>query len=132
MLNSVNWIAVLAAAVVNMVVGFLWYSKALFGKKWIQAAGISDSEMKGAGKAYIWSFVGAILMALVLSVFVGYGASDTWTGIQIGFWVWLGFIMPVGLSSVLFEKTKTTLFWINMGYYLAVLAINGAILANWM
>ena len=50
-LPSVNWLAVIGAAVASMVVGYLWYSDYLFGKMWRKSSGMkamSPKEMKAA------------------------------------------------------------------------------------
>ena len=33
---DINWWAVLAAAVINMVIGAIWYSPSGFGKPWMK------------------------------------------------------------------------------------------------
>jgi hypothetical protein len=35
--QGVNYLAVLVAAIAAMIVGFVWYSGALFGKAWARA-----------------------------------------------------------------------------------------------
>lgn len=37
---NVNWIAVAIGTVVSFMLGWLWYSPALFGKKWAAGAGV--------------------------------------------------------------------------------------------
>jgi len=41
---SVNWLAVLVAAVAQMIVGFIWFSPALFGKTWMVLHGIDPNS----------------------------------------------------------------------------------------
>jgi hypothetical protein len=36
---DINWLAIIAAVVVNMVVGFVWYSPAVFAKQWSKLTG---------------------------------------------------------------------------------------------
>ena len=58
---TINYIAVLVAAIVNMVLGFLWYGP-LFGKQWIQMMNFDKKKMaeakrKGMGKTYAVAFI---------------------------------------------------------------------------
>ena len=134
---EVNWLAVLAAAASNMVLGGLWYGPIL-GKPWMKAMGMDPNmamtpEKKRAGnKAMLMMVPLAILSAYVLAHFVDYTASVTWQdGAQCGFWLWLGFQLPLILQGKLFENKKNELLMINGGYQLAAIMIQGAILAAW-
>ncbi len=136
---TVNLTAVLVAAVSSMVAGFLWYSPILFGKPWMKLVGMTDKIMKdakaGMGKTYGLSFLGGLVMAYVLAHIVSYTNSTTWqTGMQAGFWMWLGFVATTGANEYLFSvKPKPwTLYLINQGNLLVTLLVMGAILASWV
>lgn len=43
---NINYLAVLIAAIVSMIVGGLWYSPILFGKMWTKAMGWNEETMK--------------------------------------------------------------------------------------
>ena len=128
-------IATVVAALVNMVIGMLWYSPLLFGKLWMKASGKEEKDMKkgsGMGKVYAMAFVGSFIMAFVLSRFIAISSAKTiQDGALVGFWAWLGFIIPVSLSGYLFEGKSRNLTLINGGYYLVVLMVMGAILSFW-
>lgn len=136
----INYVAVFAAAVINMVIGYIWYGP-LFGKQWIQESGLSkeqlaDSQKKGMAMQYGLMFVGALVMAYVLShaiVFAGtylqvFGVSG---GLMSGFFNWIGFVAPVTLVSVLWEGKSWKLWGLNNGYYLVSLLLMGALLSLW-
>lgn len=42
----INFLAVLVAALVPLVMGFIWYNPKVFGTAWQKAAGLSDEKMK--------------------------------------------------------------------------------------
>lgn len=121
---EINLLAVLLAAVASMVVGFAWYSPMLFGKPWMKLMGIKSADMKSAQKKmmpmYGLSFLGALLMAFVLSQF---GAT-----LMTAFWAWVGFVMPVQMTDVIFGSKKWMLFAINTGYQLTSLIVMGVVL----
>lgn len=133
---EVNYLAVLVAAIASMVLGALWYSPMLFGSKWVKLMGWTQQEMekrkKGMGKSYGIAFVGSLVMAYVLAIFIAWaGAASVAAGVQVGFWVWLGFLATTGLGTILWEGRPKELYAINTGYELVQLLVMGAILAVW-
>ncbi|MEK7632147.1 MAG: DUF1761 domain-containing protein [Patescibacteria group bacterium] len=130
---DVNFVHVLVAGLVAMVLGGLWYSKILFGKSWMLLAGINEeAAKKEAPMAYLKMFITALVAAYVLAVFVGFAGAATFAeGAIVGFWLWLGFIFTVTMSSVIFEKRPWKLWLINNGYQVILLVISGGLLAAW-
>jgi hypothetical protein len=65
-----NYLAVLVAAVVPMVVGFLWYNPKLFGNVWMREAGMTEEKMRSVNMGVIFgvSFVLAILLSFFTQV----------------------------------------------------------------
>jgi hypothetical protein len=137
----VNYLVVFAAAVSNMVVGFLWYGP-LLGKKWAALMGWGSmsaeqvaAKKKMATSSYAISFVGALVMAYVLAhvIFFAnvYATGGLHSGLASGFIMWLGFVAPVTIGSVVWDGKPWMLWAINSGYYLAALLVMGAILGYW-
>ncbi len=64
----INMLAVVVAALVPMIMGFIWYNPKVFGKAWQVAAGVTDEKMKGANMAVIFgvSLVLSFLLACSL------------------------------------------------------------------
>ena len=52
-------------------------------------------------------------------------------GFYAGFFTWLGFILPILLNSVAFERKSWTAFGIQLGYQFISLQIMGMILSYW-
>lgn len=134
---EVNYIAVLIAAVASMVVGFVWYMPQLFGKEWARLSGRSLAEMspKGpeAAKMYAISAVLALVTAYVLYHVITmslayFNYSPLMTGLTSAFWMWLGFVMPVQATEVLFGGKTWKLFGINTGYQLVALLVMGVVI----
>lgn len=136
-----NYLAVLGAAIVSMVVGFLWYGP-IFGKIWMKEMGFTKEYMeaakkKGMGKSYAIMFVGSLVMSFVLHHALVFAstyllASGVSAGLMAGFWNWIGFVAPVTLGSVLWESKSWKLWFLNNGYYLVTLCAMGVTLALWM
>ena len=66
---NLHYSVIFIGAIVNLLVGFVWYSPALFGKPWSAFMGYSPKSLKDAqakmGPLYGLSFVAALLMAYV-------------------------------------------------------------------
>jgi hypothetical protein len=129
--------AIIIAAVASMIAGSFWYSPLFFGNAWVKLMGFTKKDVdrakkNGMTKLYFTTFVGSIVMAYVLAYLIvitqSYGLDQ---GIKLGAIVWLGFIVPVLLGSVLWDGKPVNLFLINIGYWLVNLEIMGAILSSW-
>ena len=135
--TSINALAVLVAAIAGMVIGALWYSPALFGRRWMQLmkmdkAAVAKAKRQGMTANYVAAFIGQLVTAAVLAMFVGYaGALGAGDGMIVGFLAWLGFLAPVILGSVLWEGKSMQLFVLNSGHHLVVLLVMGIILGAW-
>ena len=72
MMSHVNWLAVLLAAVVNMVLGGLWYSPVLFAKAWMQENDLTEEAIRARGKeanrGYVIASAGSLVAAVILAV----------------------------------------------------------------
>jgi len=69
---EINWIALLLAALVPLIVGFVWYHPKVFGNAWMAAAGLTEESLKGAnmlkifGLTYLLSFMAAMVFQTVV------------------------------------------------------------------
>src|SRR3989338_8277783 len=98
---EVDYLAILLAGIVTMVIGFLWYGP-LFSKPWMKEMGVKDIKkgQSGMGKTYAVSFVLSLLTAYILTHVMTfsesfYGYPLMTTGLTSALSMWLGFVMPV-------------------------------------
>jgi hypothetical protein len=138
----VNYWAILVAAIVNIVLGFLWYGP-FFGKSWQAMMGFTQESMaaqKAKGmmtSSMVIMMIGSLLMAYVLAHSLIFAATYTKTtgiaaGLMVAVWTWLGFIAPVSIGTVIWEGKPWKLWIINAVYYIVGLALMGIILALWV
>ena len=134
---QVNYLAVLVAAVVSMILGFLWYSPIVLGKPWMKEKGLTSENLKKAqkemGKMYGVSFVLSLVTAYVLSHVMTLSVNFfhyplLQTGLTTAFWMWLGFVMPVQAGSTMFGSKNWKLFGIDTGYQLVSVLTMGVVL----
>jgi hypothetical protein len=109
-----------AVAVAGYVVGGLWYGP-LFGEAWRKLSKVD--ELKPTPSVVVIGLVSTFSMSLVLSYSLAYantfhGTSGVWSGICVGSWAWLGFVSPVTVGSVIYEKKPWTLWLLNHDYWL--------------
>jgi hypothetical protein len=127
----VNYLAVLAAGISNMVIGFLWYGP-LFGKKWMALSGFTEEQVKSMnpGPLYGQSFVAALLTYFILARFMT-GTTTVMQGVETACLVWLGFVTTVQFTASLFSTKPKALYFLDTGYQLASFIAAGAIIALW-
>ncbi|HUR62363.1 MAG TPA: DUF1761 domain-containing protein [Candidatus Thermoplasmatota archaeon] len=146
-LSKFNWIGFALSVVANMVIGFVWYASwSPTGARWMKHQGMDPKNLpKMDGKAMAMSMVlmvvGALLMMFVFAHnFAAYGDAFLYSdggykmgimdGVMGGLFTWLGFIVPLNLNQVAFERKPWGLFGINAGYYLVTLVLAGILLVT--
>ena len=132
---EINYLAVVVAALVAFILGWLWYMP-LFGKAFRQARGITDemaaAGQKEMGKTMTVIAVCELIMAWAIGVFVGYTHLITWMqGLKLGALCWLGFALTYGLIETMTSRRKMAAFYIDAGYWLVTLVIMAVILSVW-
>lgn len=73
-ISQLNWPAILLAFVSSMLIGFVWYMPAVLGRKWMQAIGKTEEDLKKIdGGAAIWipMMVAAALTSILLAILIG-------------------------------------------------------------
>lgn len=134
----INYWAVLVSGVSAFVLGWVWYSPALFGKAWIAGMGWSEKQMqenKGGGmlKPFSLTFLGSVIMAYVLAYVLAYtGTASLYEAMQVAAWLWLGFVVTTTSSSYLFERKPFSFYFINVSYHFVSLLVASAILFYWV
>jgi hypothetical protein len=130
---SINWMAIVAAAVVGFVVGGLWYSPALFGKIWMDAAGLTEEQLAGGRKARIFglSLIFLLIMSYCLAMFLATPDITLQTGALYGFLTGFGWIFFAFGVVGLFELRSWSYILVNGGYWVVTMTLMGAILGAW-
>lgn len=117
LMNGVSWLAVLAGAVLSFIVGWLWYSPILFGKKWAEGMGV---ELGDASEMPMGAMAAQAIGLLLMSWFVGVTAvnSALFTVIlaTVAFTV-------LGYSGGMFGKQSAYARNVNAGYWIVSLVV---------
>lgn len=130
---NINLAATLVAALLSMVVGFMWYSTAVFGSQWMKETGLKMKDVQeGPGVGYALTMAGALVEAFVLAHFIDFTAATTWVdGVMTALWVWVGFVAYALGVNYIFAKRSFNLWLIDSGYFLVLFVLQGALLAVW-
>lgn len=128
---SINWIAVICAALSAFMVGGIWYGP-LFGKAWMNAFGFNEAYLKkrSMGKVFGVSLLLILFAAIDLAMFIG-PEGDIAYGIFAGFFAGFGWIATFLGVLYLFEHRSFKAWLINAGYCTVSLTLMGAILGAW-
>ncbi|MDP1607915.1 MAG: DUF1761 domain-containing protein [Chlamydiales bacterium] len=126
---QIDWIAVIIAAILYMVIGTVWYSKYLFGPLWEQLSGIKAADIKKRKMPIFGSALIAFLTAYFLAYFYAYlGVTTVSDGMFVGFCFWLGFVATTQLGSVIWGKSTFRLFLIVTGAKLLSFLVMGGLI----
>lgn len=133
---TLNYLAIVVAAVVPMLIGFIWYNPKVLGNAWMKAAGLNKEEVQNANMPLIFglAFVMAIMAALFLTLYVNHGGPEFQTfkhGALHGTLAAVFLGIPVLATNALFDRRNFQYILINAGYWIVSFAIMGGILCAW-
>ncbi len=131
----VNLAAILVAAIVDMVIGFVWYSPFLFGPMWMRLRGKEPArreDMQFPASKMILEFVCALVTAFVLALYLPiFAAVSVTAAIIFTLTIWVGFYVTTLLGEVVWEDKSFGLFLINGGLRLVTLIAMTLVLTWW-
>ncbi|MEK7098649.1 MAG: DUF1761 domain-containing protein [Patescibacteria group bacterium] len=114
---------ILAAGILNVVLGMIWYHPKVFGTAWMASAGITPEKAEAGKKkmpimAFL-AFLAAMVVAYVMNYFgIAWGVFDWIGAVELGFWCWIGFTAPTMLGMVLWEGKPVKYYAIVAGFWL--------------
>jgi len=129
----VNILAVLVAAIVQWVFGYLWYGL-LFKKDYKALALSGGAAAPNAGGVMALIFIANLILSFALVKIIGLGGPDWATfgkGSLVGAICGLGFVVPPMFAGHISEGKPFKLFGINALYWLIAMYLSGGILAIW-
>jgi hypothetical protein len=127
---SINWISIIISTLIPIVVGFVWYHKAVFGKAWMTSVGMTEEKASKANMPVVFGI--AVVMAFLLSFFLlnnvdGPGQEGEFDSFQHGAFhgILMGILvaMPIMVINALFEQRSWKNMAINVGFWVVTLAL---------
>jgi len=132
-ISTVNWFAVIVAALSNFCIGGLWYSPLLFGKAWIKENHFSPDDLKNRymPKIFGLTLLFSIVIAFNLALFLNDAKTTASWGAIAGFLAGFGWVTMSIYIIGLFEKKSTKYIFINGGYISISFIVMGFIIGLW-
>lgn len=132
---SINYLAVILAAVAAFMVGAVWYSPLLFGKAYAELRGLA-ADAVAATRPPIGELLGEfarnLVVAVVLAGFAAQLSVGDWkAGLQLGACVWVGFQAMLLLGAPLHEGMPWKLYALHAGDALVKTLLQGVIIGAW-
>lgn len=130
----VNPIAITLAAIVNIVIGMLWYSSLLFGNYWLKLINKKQEELKMSFTDIISSIISAVFVAVGLNSVLQYSlilsGLNIWVNaILTAFMITVTLVAPAMYNSVIYESKSKKLFLLNIAHKFVELCIMGLVLS---
>ncbi len=137
--RKTNWLAIAAAVVVSMIIGFLWYGL-LFQNQWMAGNGFTMEgekmfkdgvEIPMSSTPMIFNTIAMVVYALIMTWLLGRIGANTWMdGAKFGGAI--GLLMAVGVYiGNVFAQNPMSLTMVDGSYSLVLFTIIGAILGGW-
>jgi hypothetical protein len=132
---DVNYLAVIAAAILAFGFGSLWYGVAL-AKPWMAAQGFTvedlEADTRSMGTTFGLTFLVYLFLALVMAMLVDLTKPmNVNQGLWLGAMVWFGFMVPVNLTGVLYARKRISLFVIDALFQLIIALMVAGVVTAW-
>lgn len=114
--SSVCYLSVFVAAIVGMIVGFLWYSNLLFAKKWMELSKINQKQIEETNMTVAagMGFVVTLTISFCLAFVYHYFGSLEDALMALEFIIF--FVAVESASALIWEKIPLTLYFIQIGH----------------
>jgi hypothetical protein len=109
---TINYGAIIGAAVVNVAVGALWYGP-VFGRTWRRMMKFTDEDMRSMPLTPWQAMFGGVVTALIMAFVLSQIATQGTPALTLAFWPWIGFVAPIQAGGWLWEGKSFTLFAFN-------------------
>ena len=128
----VNWLALVIGIVISFALGMFWYNPKVFFKKWQEAEGITDEQLKAMnpGKSMAAGLAANAVTVYALGILINLAHISTALGGALtGAFVAVFLITAAEINNGAFKATKAAAYLIDGGYRLVMMAIVGILFA---
>lgn len=158
---QINFLAIVFAALVPLLMGFIWYNPKVFGKIWMKESGLTEEKLKGGNMAVI--FIISIVLSIMMGMFLQFVtihqfgalgmiggdtnlAKPSFTafmrdygtayrsfghGALHSFMAGIFFVLPLIAINAMFERKSWKYVLINSAFWTVTITIMGGIICGW-
>lgn len=126
---AVNWLAVVLATIASMALGIAWYMG--LSRQWLAALGKSRDQINPDDRSpYIWSVIVQFIMAYFIALLTPklFGSTTVANGVWCAIHMWVGFVITSMILNHRYQGQKWSLTFIDGGYLLGVLVLQGIVI----
>ncbi|MGO1507752.1 MAG: DUF1761 domain-containing protein [Microbacteriaceae bacterium] len=123
---EINWLGIVLAILVGMIVAFAWYQKGPIAKAWEKLTGVTSERIKPVrARSMLQLFITIVVMAIGLALGIHLTAEVTgndsvWMALLTGLAMWGAFSASTLVQHNAFEMKPAKLTIINTGYQLVL------------
>ena len=136
-IGELNWLAVIVGGLIYFALGALWYSPAVFGRRWQRAIGWDPQrtppEMSAA--TYVVPAIAYMVIAIAIGILArATGSDDVGSALVLGLVVGVGISVMHTLGDAVFDPNKPepwTWFAITAGYHAVGQLIVAVVVSAW-
>lgn len=133
--SDINWLAVLVAAIAYFSLGAIWFSKPVFGGKWVALHNINMNDpdaKKGVGAIMFGSFILMLIVTIGLAILVTrFHFYEAISGIKLGLFTGICFASTAISITFLYIKKPAAIHFIDNLYHVVGQVIAAVILCLW-
>ena len=146
---QMNFMAMLVATLIPMIMGFIYYHPAVFGKAWMYSNGFTKETIGSGPKPILYLL--ALFVSFFLTMFfwgwvTGAGGQDQMQvvdpkdghsyvtfqhGVAHGLIFGITVLLPIFTTMAIFEKRKFSWAFVNWGYWTITSILMCGILSAW-
>ena len=132
---ELNYTLIIVATIAQFILGALWYSPLMFGKWWMEIMEVSHMSKDEIAKMqktmvpfYALQFVLTLITTWVLANNIVYAGALGSAAYYYALFMWIGYIAPVQISTVIWGNTKKK-FWPKQVFVMLSMQFVGIMLA---
>ncbi|QEO15370.1 DUF1761 domain-containing protein [Agromyces intestinalis] len=133
---DVNYWAVILATLSTLVIGSIWYTPKVFGRRWAELAKVDLDNPGNAFGAVITTVVVSFITAWVLAIttqtaWVAWGGGYLGLALGVGTMLWAGFTAARFITHDAFEGRPPALTLMNIAHELVTVVVMALIIGVW-
>jgi Protein of unknown function (DUF1761) len=128
----INWLAILVAVIAQQVLGFIWYSRALFAESWMAGIGKRPEDLVPTPGPFILAIIAAVLLPIGMSWILEHcGVRGLRGGLLVGLGVGVAASAPAVIVHEAFLGFPAAVLVIDGGKEIITSLLVGVILGAW-